>query len=442
MATLISPSASRISSAAAGGGSIKHTSTGSTGAVSGHPAPSSPRRAGGQQQQALSRDSIAAPKSPIATKKSHAMHVSTRQGAAMAAPATFSNVVTHDALQSTAAVPGPSRSLKLYQLRGTRTFKPPDKPRVGGEDGKPGGRLDKDDVDAAAAEILAARDPWYVQDMHSILATERIRQRQAQKEEAERCAEDARLKEEEERLAAAEAARIEAQRNAASMSGAGATSDVALSPAQVKQRKVADIVEVRKLRTRDVSAAIAEVDAQLASTAKRYVKSRRCVRQSVELLGLKEEELRLARERSLRLYAAASTTLMQQGVAQGRVEKAVALAELQRSMRNAVVSSSRGEMISVKAIRNADAIYANYERIEYLWTRLRAYARAVGRASLSRRQQERAFDRKRRMSCYNALADAAVMAAQQSATTLRGEAPRAEDDHDVPPPPPPDMGDI
>jgi hypothetical protein len=193
--------------------------------------------------------------------------------------------------------------------------------------------------------------------------------------------------------------------------------------------RVADIVKVRKLRTRDVDTAIAEIDVQLQSTTKRYIRSRRCVRKSVELLGLREQELRLARERSLRLYAAASATLVQQGVAQGQIKSQVDFDDLYPSV--GINGARRGKMVSVKTIRAADALYTRYERIEYLWNRLRYHARVVGRAVLD----GRTFDYKRRLSSYSALADVVLLAhlPQQAQGQLEAES----ESEDAPPPPPP-----
>jgi hypothetical protein len=373
----------------------------------------------------------------------------------MAAPATFSHMASHDALKSTSSVPGPARQLKLYQLRGTRTSQRQPKQQVveGDSEYK---CIDPDDVDAAAAEILNESDPWYVQDVQSILAVEKIRLRQ---QKLQKEAEEARLREQEQKRAA-EQALLEAQQRKALQRQSAAAGAAALTAAEARRSRVADIVQVRKLRTRDVETAIAEVDVQLQSTAKRYIRSRRCVRQSVELLGLKEQELRLARERSLRLYAAASATLVQQGVAEGHIKSDKDLDLYQSS---GMGDSRRARMASIKTIRAADEVYSRYQRIEYLWNRLRYHARVVGRAVL----EGRTFDYKRRLSSYNALADVVVLT--QSALHLarapgpdsaagaapaveagsleeeeeqqqrnKGQVEGDEGEEDVPPPPPPE----
>lgn len=219
-----------------------------------------------------------------------------------------------------------------------------------------------------------ADTPWWVQNTTEIYISQKIKHKKEQK-----IKDDAHN----ETLLAHAALLKQREDNAAERRRSHAVADKAQNiPMPVK---IEQLVVVSKMRDKDIKRDISDVNKKLQLAATKRVKDRQTLKDAMELIKLREEELTLTRERMVHLYRAASEVVVKQSQLIGGAEDDDLALFLDKTdkKKNAPLYN---EMVTYSDMQKATALYAKYSRIEELWAKLRAYAFTVGKVGLRRKR--------------------------------------------------------
>ena len=167
--------------------------------------------------------------------------------------------------------------------------------------------------------------------------------------------------------------------------------------------KIEKVVAISKMRDKDIKRSISDLDKKLNAAVVNQKKDKRTLKNTLELIQMKEEELMLTRERMIHLYRTASEVIVKQSQEVSGSEDAelVAYLEKKKDVNAPLVS----EMVTHNDIQKAHALYEKFKRIEELWDKLREYAFTVGKVELRRKRAKQMKVSDQRAQYHQAITD-------------------------------------